>query len=349
MSNSFTIPPVLPDSSTVVAGQEISSISLSKMGDLSNYMDAYGGSTNIVSQAYDEDVFIVDYTIVPTLPNSSWRVPSISSKHLSLDVYIIANCSLSTSTISIDGDFGSGVINQTITVNTTGYSTFSATLTFSSITQLYGDIDLRVYNTLSTAVTRIRTIMIRWSPLASPVSTGSSVLGSDLCTPFGVARLGANQALTSRVGHQLLENINHFRKRPRVLISWSGLFGTSPITPSTSPPRTLGFGDVDILKPLAPYFASVNPSSHQFTVALKVGGSSIPISLTIMGNEINTTGGIGWITQTFTVLIDTDSRSLEFNQDLCKWGLDSTQLNITALTSLGSTAGFIESFTLWSC
>ena len=347
MSNSYTTPPLLPDSNSVVAGQTIASTTLSRFGDLSNYIDGNGCTSNVISQSYDDDVFTMDSSSTPSTPSSSWRFPTISSKHLSLVVYVVAKTTGNPSTVGLELLVDSATISGSITVSAGSYTTYSTTLTASSITVTYAQLDLKL-TAGSTGSTQIRTVMARWSPLSSPLSAGASTLGSSYnCVPFGVSRLGANQALTSRAGHQMFDNIEHFRQRPRVLISWSGIFNTSPITSSTSPPRTLGAGDVDVMKPLAPYFSSTHPSDHKFTVAVKFNGTATPVGMTIMGNEINTTGNVGWENHTFTVLTEIDSRSLEFNQDLLKWGLDTVQSNSTALARTAN--GFVESFSLWSC
>ena len=347
MSNGFTTPPVLPDSSSVVAGQTIATTTLNRMGDLSNYMDAHGGSTNVISQSYDDDVFIMDSSSTPATPNSSWQFPTISSKHLELVVYVVAKCTVGTATVDLDLTIGATTLSTVINVNASAYATYSSTITASSIAVTFAQLDLTLTSSAS-GIARIRTVMARWNPLSDPIDAGESTLGTIYpCVPFGTARLGASQALTSRAGHQFLSNIDHFRQRPRMLISWAGLFNTSPVTTSTSPPRVLGFGDVAVLNTLAPWFSFLDPSTYQFTLAFKISSGAPPLVLNILGNRI-VTSGTGWRTGTYTIESDISNQSEFFNQDLLRFGFGSTASNGGCL-AFPANDGYLESFNLWSC
>jgi hypothetical protein len=63
MSNSFTSPPLLTDASRVVAGQTIRTTEVARLADASNYAFAVGGTSNVLSQTWDDSSFRQDWLL----------------------------------------------------------------------------------------------------------------------------------------------------------------------------------------------------------------------------------------------------------------------------------------------
>jgi len=80
MSNSFTTPPTLADEVTVVAGQVIGEGAVTAMSDTANYLFAYGGTHNVLSQAWAQGQFTQKGTTYQPMVNMS----SLSSRLITM-------------------------------------------------------------------------------------------------------------------------------------------------------------------------------------------------------------------------------------------------------------------------
>ncbi|QDP58395.1 MAG: hypothetical protein GOVbin564_2 [Prokaryotic dsDNA virus sp.] len=262
MSNTFTSPPNVPDTSDLIAGRVITTTTLARMGDLSNYLHAHGSTSNCISQAFDANTCVTNSTSFVDL--CRWRVPIPSNDHTTIQFHVAARVtSTGTGTLKFtltDANSvaqGNSSISITSTASTYAHATVSHTFT-SSTTAVYVDIVMQGKVDANTYDVDVQVIAARFTALTSPLSAGNTAQGSDKITPFGASRLGANNALSSRAGVQWRTNIQTLRSRKRPLLIWSGI-QNADATPSAftgrgQSPKSLGVGDCQSMQVQSPLF-----------------------------------------------------------------------------------------------
>ena len=258
MGNTYTTPPTIPDTGDLIAGRIIKEESLRRMGDLSNYLHATGATTNCISQSFDEFICVTHKTTFVDL--CRWKVPIPSNQHTTIDFHTIAKITTAgTGTIKFTLVDGNSVSqgNSTISVTSTSNQAFTVSHTFSSATTsdhievvMSGKVDSGSYDL------EIQTVAARFLPLSSPLSAGDTAQGTSKVTPFGLLRLGAKNALSSRAGIQFRTNIETIRSRKRVLLTWSGIENpSSAFSNRGRGPKSLGVGDAQTIQNQSPLFA----------------------------------------------------------------------------------------------
>lgn len=362
MSNSFNTPPDVPNINTLVAGQEIASTTLQRVGSLSNYSHSYGGTSNCVSQYFDDD------TLASTSTSSKlvcrWKVPTLSDKHKTMDFAIDAYVSGGSGTITLEIDDGSTLSSVGITVTGTSSTFHSASLTHTGTTAVASiELILKVTAPASHEI-RVQSFSAYWLPLGSPLSAGVATLAgtSNTITPIGINRLGSSNALSSRSGLNLRENITTLRYRPRVIWTWSGIYFADSLSANAAQgPKALGVGDIDTFH-VAPLFVGAERDSVTKEVQIEAyiegltGADTIQVQF--MG-EIITFSSNGWnnisITPNVDAIRDLSDTFLPYyrigfdasptNQSTSNYGF--IKASDVASSGTSPTVPYIASITVW--
>ena len=353
MSNSFTSPPLLPQALSVIAGEKVINTSIKETLDLCNFTSSFLGTSNLVSQCFDDigglSIYRYNSSSTPPSSNLEYRVPTISNQHKTLEIYIVGLCLSGSGVLDINVSENSINTSGSITINNTSYTQYSTQITLSSISTNYIDLSFKLTSN-STNVTCIKTIMCRWVELSSPLNAVLQTRDNKNIVPFGLDRVNPNYPLTSRIGHDLRDNILSLRSRPRSIISWSGLFNTSPSSSlNISPARSIGIGDIKTLRGYSPFFKGASLQDFKFKVAIKAGSTpSNPVKLSILGNTIEINQG-GWSMFDLTPKIEPDQVYSDlFSIELFEFGFDEDQDNFDNLGNSGNSGDFITAFSIWS-
>lgn len=340
MSNSFTTPPTLADEVTVVAGQVIGEGAITTMSETANYLFAYGGTHNIISQAWAEGQFTQKGTTYQ--PMVEYQIPIITHEHYDLHIHFIA--------------LGRGGIRSTLTIGSSTYTdevlstgagphVIESTIVVTSTPLAsYGTLTIEVkYTTGTPSHHEIRTLAAHWVAKASPLSTGALPDGKlNIFTPFGINRVGNDYPLSARWGVDMLENIETLRRRVVTYVSWSGVDNLYAAPTSVSDPAPavyLGVGDIEVLSSpvYIPHEAFDTSNFYTVTVWVKMANISalVPsVSYVIMGQEITLTSN-GWSSHDITVRPDQDeAMSQLFNFSVYRAGLDNADINWNHLINI---------------
>jgi len=354
MGNTFTSPPTIPDTGDLVAGKIIKTASFERMGDLSNYLHAYGGTSTCLSQAFDRNTCVTKSTTFVDL--CRWRIPIPSNDHTTIDFHVNAQVTTTgTGTIKFTLTDSNSVAqgDSSISITSTSMSLATVSHSFSSATTAeYVDIVMSGKVAASnTYDLDIQIVAARFLPLTSPLSAGATAQGTDKITPFGLGRLAANYPLTSRAGVQWRTNIQTMRSRKRPLLSWSGIENPSSVfTGRGKGPKSLGVGDVENMQIQAPLFIG----GGVLTLWIYVVDISGTKKFAFMGRifEVDTDG---WNEFTFLPdLTNTTEESLSFGISLYKIHPSSYNQSDTLLDNLDRRAAFfgnlprITALSLWS-
>jgi hypothetical protein len=316
MSNSFTSPPTFTDPQAVVAGQPIASGPVSRIGETLNYAFAQGGITNVISQAWRHGTCSQSLTTYQEM--CEWYLPSASTLHDDLEVYIIAH---GTGSIRLTLDFG---VTASAVIALTGGSAhlYTATLSLASFVATFGTLTMEVKAT--SGQVKVDSIMARWAPLSSPLPTSSASISGVTFRPMGIGRLGTDQPLSARVGHRMLQNIEALRGRYRTWLSWSAVLNADRDNPAGDRPvEWLGGGDIERL--ITPTHIQWSETLPQIIYcALRVENS--PLDVDIMGRRY-TLMSDGW--NVISVELDIDSERVNaFKLPIFRVGLDASEYNL---------------------
>jgi len=286
MSNSFASPPPLADPQTVVAGQPISYGAINSIGQTLNYSFGVGGITNAISQAWYNGTCSQSSTSY--LEMCQWWLPQASDLHLDLEVYLLV---YGTGSIRLTLDFGGTSDVQEVATSGGSETLYISTLSLSSFGASFGTLTLEGKATSGTI--KIASIMARWAPLTSPLPTSTAkVMGSDF-VPFGIGRLDDEKPLSSRVGYNMIRNIDTLRKRLRTWVSWSAVTNADNTYTLGGPAEWLGAGDVARLQaPVNAPWADTLLESYIY-VAIKAMNVTSSFVIEVLGQEIPITSN-GW-------------------------------------------------------
>lgn len=359
MSNSYTSPPLLPNTSTLGAGSNIETTTLTRIGDINNYLFAVGGTHNILSQSYADQTYRQSSTSFVEM--SEWRIPTISNSHNQLHVWVYGLTTTTATGAAVRFTLTIGASSSNHSINLTS-GTSSVPLVGQGIithspafADSYATLKVEVQAATGAEI-EIQTIMARWVALTSPIASGHHYQVLSRFTPFGVSRLGSDQPLSARAGSQMIENANTLRRRPRSILTWSGVFNAASSTGPTAGangPELLGIGDIQTLFSYAPLFAGMRQDSTLSIIAhLKASNLSGALTITLFGQPL-TVNANGWSTFTLTIQNDRDSISNIFGGDIYRFGLDNNPQNQDTLDSLSILAGQssgpqINAVSIWS-
>jgi hypothetical protein len=336
MSNSYTSSPTLVNPGRVTAARTIRATEISRLGDLSNYCFAMGGTSNVLSQAWDDSTFRQDDSSA-FVSMCQWYIPALSSSHQSLNIVLSAWCNTAGGEARFVLDYGGGNTYTTdITITDTsryssGFNTGTITLT-STQNEFAAVLTMGVRAPVGDEV-EVLSVMAYWSSLPSPLPTGQLFHTLSAYNPQGINRLAADLPLSARFGVEMLENINTLRRRPRVLFSWSGVEGVSsgdPIADAGAVPRAIGSGDLpSMFSECALFPGMVEDSTLNIFAYVNVkqnGGTFAGYQFDLFGQRISCTSA-GWSTFTLNLRESESDRSTEFGLSMYRVGPDNTVFN----------------------
>ena len=314
MGNTYTTPPTVPDTGDLIAGKIIKTETMGRMGDLSNYLHAYGGTSTCISQAFDRHTCVTNSTSFVDL--CRWRIPIPSNDHTTIDFHVNAQVTTTgTGTIKFTLTDGNSVAqgDSSISITSTSMGLATVSHSFSSATTAeYVDVVMSGKVAAITYDLDIQIVAARFLPLSSPLSAGATAQGTDKITPFGLDRLLNNYPLTSRSGVQWRTNIQTMRSRKRPLLSWSGVENpSSAFTGRGKGPKSLGVGDVETM---------------QIQSSLFLGGGALTLYVYVV--DISGTKKFAFMGRTFAV--DTDGwNEFTFFPDLSNVSPQSSSFGIS--------------------
>ena len=358
MSNSFTSPPNMPNLNVLIAGRQIESTTLQRMGELINYSHAFGSTTNTISQTFDDNTCVRDVASSAIL--CRWRVPCISSAHSSMTFHFDASVTTGTGLVILTITDGVTIGTQTVLVTATSSTYHTTSVTYSGSTSVDTLEVTMALEAPSGGEVEVFTITGCWDSLTSPLAAGIAERLTGDITPMGINRLGASNALSSRVALNFKETIETLRKRPRVIWCWSGITNASGAGATAARgPQALGVGDLPTIHitELFPGRLEVTGLNKVFLAVYVLGLSSGTLDFDFMGARVSL-GANGW----HTVSIDPDVNSLiQFNDvgipvypvgfDLSPYNQSASSPFIDIDKATGATTApvvpYIASFTSW--
>lgn len=357
MSNSFSSSPQLVDPSRTTALQTIRSIEIARLADLQNYCFATCGTSNVISQAFDNSCFITDSTSFVEM--ARYTIPRISRSHSELNIRISAFCGTAGSQIKATVSFfiSSNTYSATLTItDTSRYSSAfnAAFITIpSSETEEFAIVTFEAKAPSSDEI-EVLNIQANWSAKSSPLAAGLHYQGTKEFVPVGANRQGDDLPLSSRFGVDALNNITTIRQRGRVLLNWSGVENASSsqaLQFAANPPRGIGFGDQGNLSSLVALPFGINEiddltiNIFAYVVGLSVSGS---LTIEIFGHRM-TFNNNGWNSYSIGVFRTEDFLSDEFGLSMYQVGIDQSDLNALALLSINNkiaTTAYIQSLSI---
>jgi len=336
MSNSYTSSPTLVDPGRVTASRTIRTTEISRLGDLSNYCFGTGGTSNVLSQSWEDSTFRQDDSS-SFVSMCQWYIPALSSSHQELNIVLSAWCPTAGGEARFVLDYGGGNTYTTdITITDTsryssGFNTGTITLTATQ-NEFAAVLTMGVKAPVGDEV-EVLSVMAYWSSLSSPLPTGQLFHTLSAYNPQGINRLGADLPLSARFGVEMLENINTLRRRPRVLFQWSGVEGVSSgesIADAGAAPRAIGSGDLASMFSESAIFPGMFEDStlniFAYVNVKMNGGTFSSLSFDLFGQRV-TCSSLGWNTFTLTLRDSEVPRSSEFGLSMYRVGPDDTVHN----------------------
>ena len=362
MSNSYTTPPNLPNINALIAGQDIESTTLQRIGELINYCHAFGSTTNCISQTFDDNTCIRN--VASSALVCRWLVPTVSDQHKSMTFHIDAKVTTGTGAISLiitDGSTSNSVVVYVTATSTTYHTTLLAYTGSTSAETLEVQMELEAP---TGGEIEVLTITGVWKSLSSPLSLGVAERDGDFITPMGVNRLGANNALSSRAGLNIKESIISLRRRPRPIWVWSGITNaSSAISTAAQGPQALGMGDLPTI-----HIAQLFQGYLDDSITMKVRIAAYVVNITTGNIEFDFMGdnvvfsANGWQLKAIDVDVNSLVQFLDVGIPIYPIGFDNSDVNqrgtstnpspfIDLTKATGATTApivpYIASFTAW--
>jgi len=342
MSNSFTSPPVLPDSDLVISGAKIYSQQFNRAGQSLNYSHAEMGGGGLFAHSYPDGQFGI-YQTSSASNISRWRVPIMSTHHNIFSLYVRTT---GTGSILVQV-IHDGVTYSTTHTITAGNEKIDVTITTIDPLVLYAEVIISCTGTGSGMT--IESLMGLWSRLSSPLPTTQAQRGSDYLTPVGIGQMAPDKTLSSRLMHRLRVNIITLKNRPRVLFNWAalGVTQTGFHLPTSSPIynkgfKGLGIGAADATLAHSYVFDGSRIAGYQLSVHLYVINYSSPFDIYVCGQEV-TISSSGW--SDYTLNIPYILSEYQGSIPLYKMGV--TRSDGLAIPDNGGTDPLITSLSIW--
>ena len=335
MSNSYTSPPTLTDSARVTAGLTLRTTEMSRLGDLQNYIFATGGTSDVLNQYWDLDVFEANDTSDTTV--CEWYIPRPSNIHNELKVRLSAHQTHGgVATVVLTFPTSTNTYSQSTTI--TDSSRFQTAFNEVSINVTGNETDERIKLSLqlrstSPGYVQMAFIEARWTPLSSPLATGALTQGADSFIPQGVSRLGADLPLTARFGVETLENLTMLRKRGRTLYQWSGARTSRA---GSDPAQGVGIFDPQVMFSNVALYGGMNQiDGLEVDVFIDVVNYSAGSFIDIFGQRLSITAS-GWNEYNLKLRLEEITLSDEFRLSMYQVGIDDTLNNGNLLLSINN-------------
>lgn len=215
MANEYETPPRPPNPLLATSGRRITSRLFTDLCDGYNRALAEVGAANIVDQAWQDDLCRWSGAVKPV---GQWRIPSISDRHTTAQVELWAESITEAGVVEVESAETSDVAIFNPAAG--GPALYSAPLDVGVPEAGYGDLIFRLGNTSGGEV-RVHAVVVRYLPLASPL--GAQLISG--AEPIGITGQGEDRPLPAATGQIIREGLEVVRRRPRVLLCWTGLSG----------------------------------------------------------------------------------------------------------------------------
>lgn len=336
MANSFTSPPILVDPARVTAGLTIRSEEASRLADMNNYTFAHVGCSNVISQAWHDEVFQFDDTNMTDV--CSWIVPRPSAEHVEFKLRLMAYTSAvggqAKVTVSSLLSGHSDSTTVTITDSSRFQSVFNViTVAISSVEQeTIAEIKLSL-QAASGGIIEVSGVQANWTPLTTPLTVRALDQYDSEFIPMGATRMGADLPLTSRAGVDLINNINMVRPRGRVLFSWSGV-AESRVVSLKAAAKGLGVFDPQVVFSESVVLDGMTDAGLDIDLYFYVENydAADPIQVVALGYRFTMFQG-GWNSFGVPIRSEELARSIDFRLPMYRTGLDESEVNASNLLS----------------
>jgi hypothetical protein len=354
MSNTYSTNLLLPNPGATVAGKFVDYQTPQRIANSSNYSFAVGNTHNALSQSYADKTFIQSSSSF--IEMSEWRIPLCSLEHDNLEIVVHYDIIGTSSNCNLRFTLEVGAASSNITINLPSASIIassSLTISFPASDQYYGTLTLEAQaDSSNNAEVELKSIMARWSVINSPISAGikKQYQVADNFTPSGTSRTGINQALTSRLAHNIIDNVNILRERFRSYLNWSSCYSAnstifSSLEDAAASEVFLGVGHISTLMsyPLAPSGFD-NLSHRKLELHIKHIGDFVNTEFDFFGNRIvlsASPGVVSWSIHTIEMDYGRISRRGDILLPYYSASLDNSTKNYETLVNYGNIPLFL--------
>ena len=349
MSNAYDKSLILSDPSATVAGKNVNYETPDRVANSINYNFAVGGTHNVLSQAYTDNTFIQNSNSYQEM--SEWRIPLVSLDHNELEIVLFYDIYGTSSLCKAKFTLTVGAVSAVLVLNlpsTSSIQNNKFSISFPGNDQYYATLKMEIIaDSSSSAEVIIKSIMARWTPIASPISAGfkNQYSMTEFYTPFGTGRTAANNSFTSRFAHNAIDNITILRKRMKSLLTWSGVYNADSTVYSnpldgSAPVIYLSVGHIKTMLGYALAPAGYDRLTHKkLELHVKSIGASTNTEFDFFGNRItltNSAGVVDWSIHELEINYDAFCNRGNRNLPIYEAGLDSSNKNADFLANYGN-------------
>jgi len=348
MSNSYNSTTILADPSSTVAARNVDRLTPQRIANGINYSIGAGGCHNVLSQSYQDKVFIQDSGSFTEM--SQWRIPLVSDDHNTLEVVIHYDIQNVSSTCKAKFTLEVGAVSANLEIDlpsTAEIADGSFSIAIPSSDEYYATLTMLTKADTSTpAEPIIKSVMARWTRISSPIPAGQikQYEVTDKLTPMGTSRTNISEAFTSRFAHNVIDNVTLLRKRLRSYLTWSNVYSSSSTLFSNAseagaPEVYLSIGHTKIMGgyPLAP--TGYDKLTHRkLELHVRSIGKSSGIEFDFFGNRISistSAGAVEWTIHTLELDYEKLSTRGDITLPYYDASLDNTEQNQTTLPNYG--------------
>jgi len=218
MANYTPNPLVLPDPLALSTGSKIADPNIQRLALAYNHAMANLRAAPVITQAFEDDV--LKYESVSALPVDAifWRIPLISSAHTTLRIHVLAKCTAVGGYIEFKS-LGAAS-SSTIITNSVPEVWYSTSITTSAFGPDYDRIVMALQADIGKEIT-VLSVTAEIEPLTVPGGIISTLV--DGAEPMGVSSWGSDYSLNAAMAYRMIEGLETFKSRPRVLFQWSGV------------------------------------------------------------------------------------------------------------------------------
>jgi len=348
MSNSYNSTTILADPSSTVAARNVDRLTPQRIANGINYSIGAGGCHNVLSQSYQDKVFIQDSGSFTEM--SQWRIPLVSDDHNTLEVVIHYDIQNVSSTCKAKFTLEVGAVSANLEIDlpsTAEIADGSFSIAIPSSDEYYATLTMLTKADTSTpAEPIIKSVMARWTRISSPIPAGQikQYEVTDKLTPMGTSRTNISEAFTSRFAHNVIDNVTLLRKRLRSYLTWSNVYSSSSTLFSNAseagaPEVYLSIGHTKIMGgyPLAP--TGYDKLTHRkLELHVRSIGKSSGIEFDFFGNRISistSADAVEWTIHTLELDYEKLSTRGDITLPYYDASLDNTEQNQTTLPNYG--------------
>lgn len=222
MPNPFDLAPELPNQAQALAGLPILAETFERTAELVNWLEAYAGCDDSISEEWPDGQARVPATVLPPGPCAVWRIPQSSPLHTIYDVEVRADCSTGDGQVELRWlELGLSVTLNPGPVR----GELAGAIHVGAAPAGHWTVEMTIWGGPTNGVTTVESVRVTPRPLASPLPEGVlDLVNGDELVPFGLDALQPDMPLPSVRGRRLRDAIRALRRRPRMRFCRSGLW-----------------------------------------------------------------------------------------------------------------------------